>query len=94
MKKIEKKTWAPYFQEILDGRKTFDLRLNDFDIAEGDVLVLREYDPETKKYTGRQVEKKVGYVGTWTIDDLARFSSKKEILEKGIQVISLVESKS
>ena len=53
MKKIEKKVWPEYFQEILDGKKTFELRLNDFDIKEGDTLVLKEWNPETKDYTGR-----------------------------------------
>jgi len=37
MKKVEKKVWPEYFQEILNGKKTFELRLNDFDIAEGDI---------------------------------------------------------
>jgi hypothetical protein len=87
MKKIEKKTWPEYFKEILDGKKTFDLRLNDFDIGEGDVLVFKEYNPETKKYTGREIEKKVGFVGKWKLDEL--FWTKEEIEEKGIQVISL-----
>lgn len=87
--KIEKKTWPPYFQEVLDGKKTFDLRLNDFEVKEGDILVLREWDPKTKDYTGRVVEKKVGYVGKWTLGELAKFSSREQIEEKGIQVISL-----
>lgn len=36
MKKIEKKIWPEYFQEILNDKKTFELRLNDFEINEGD----------------------------------------------------------
>ena len=48
-----------YFQEILEGKKTFELRLNDFDINEGDILVLKEWSPKTKDYTGRTLEKKV-----------------------------------
>jgi hypothetical protein len=89
MNKIEKKVWPEYFQEILDGKKTFELRLNDFDINEGDVLVLKEWDPATKDYTGRELEKKVGYVGKWKIDDLTKFWPREDINEKGIQVISL-----
>ena len=34
----------------------------DFDIAEGDTLVLREYDPDKKDYTGREIEKRVTMV--------------------------------
>ncbi|MDP3763136.1 MAG: DUF3850 domain-containing protein [bacterium] len=89
MKKIEKKIWPEYFQAILDDKKTFELRLNDFDIAEGDILVLKEWNPEIKAYTGRELEKKVGYVGRWKIDDLTIFYPRKDIDEKGLQFISL-----
>ncbi len=30
---------------------------------EGDILLLKEWDPKTKAYTGRELERKVGYVG-------------------------------
>ena len=90
MKKIEKKIWPEYFQEVFDGKKTFELRLNDFDIAEGDILVLKEWNPETKNYTGRELEKEVGYVGRWKIDELTKFWPREEIDNKGLQVISLV----
>ena len=89
MKTIEKKIWPEYFQQVLDGKKTFELRLNDFEINEGDTLLLREWDPNTKEYTGREVERKVGYVGKWRIDDLTKFWPKEDIEEKGLQVISL-----
>jgi hypothetical protein len=89
MNKIEKKVWPTYFEEILKGKKSFELRLNDFDIEEGDVLVLKEWDPETKNYTGRELEKEVGFVGKWTIDELTEFWPRKDIEEKGIQIISL-----
>ena len=89
MKKVEKKCWPEYFQKIIEGKKTFELRLNDFNISEGDILVLREWDPAIKDYTGRIIEKNVGFVGRWKIEELAKFNSKREIEEKGIQVISL-----
>ena len=60
--KIEKKTWPDLFQKILDGKKTFDARLADWECKSGDILVLREYDPETKEYTGREIEKEVTFV--------------------------------
>lgn len=90
MKTIEKKIWPEYFQEILNGKKTFELRLNDFEIAEGDTLVLKEWDPNKKAYTGKKLERKVGYVGKWKIDDLTKFWSKEEIEKNGLQVISLL----
>lgn len=45
---IKKKVWPEYFQLILNGTKKFEQRLADFDIKEGDILILEEYDPETK----------------------------------------------
>lgn len=92
MQTIEKKVWPQYFQAILDGKKTFELRLNDFEINEGDTLLLKEWNPETKDYTGRSLEKKVGFVGRWTLDELTQFWSKESILEKGIQVVSLLSN--
>ncbi len=61
------KTWPPYFQMILDGQKTFELRKNDRDFKEGDYLILQEYLQENKFYTGRVVVRKVGVVihGRW-----------------------------
>jgi len=55
---IKKKIWPEYFEKILSGDKKFELRLADFDINEGDTLVLEEYDPKTKKYTGKTIKKK------------------------------------
>ncbi len=86
MMRIEKKTWPDFFQKILDGEKTFELRLADFECKIGDILVLREWDPEKKEYTGRQVEKKVTYVlKTKEI----KFFPKEDIEKHGFQVIAL-----
>lgn len=87
--RVEKKIWPKYFQEIFDNRKTYEVRLNDFEIAEGDTLVLREWNPDTGTYTGREIEKKVGFVGKWKIDDLTEFWSRGDIEDKGILMISL-----
>ena len=84
---IEKKVWPEYFQAILEGKKNFELRLNDFEINEGDTLFLREWDPEIKNYTGREINKAVTYVGKFKIDKL--FWSEEEIKDKGLQIISL-----
>lgn len=87
MATIEKKIWPEYYEAVASGKKKFELRLNDFEINDGDTLVLREWDPVTKDYTGRQTEKKVTFVGKFKIDQL--FWPEEEIKEKGIQVISL-----
>ena len=82
--KIEKKALPQYFEKILSGEKNFELRLADWKCAPGDILVLREWNPETRAYTGRQIEKEVSCVVK--SKDLGMF--KKEDVEKyGYQVI-------
>jgi len=86
---ITKKVLPDYFQDIVDGKKKYELRLNDFDIEPGDVLILEEYtsvDPLSRKATGRKLDKKVNYVRKFKLQDL--WWSKKDIEEKGIQIIS------
>lgn len=80
-----KKVWPAYFQKILEGSKTYELRLADWTCTEGDVLVLQEWDPETKEYTGRVIEKTVTYVGK---TKNFTFWSKEEIEKYGYQIIS------
>ena len=84
---IKKKIWPEYFDDVASGKKKYELRLNDFEVKEGDVLILEEWDPKTKEYTGRETEKKVTYVGKFKIDKL--FWPEELIQEKGIQIISL-----
>ncbi len=60
--KIRKKTWKDAFEKILSGEKTFDARLANFECKIGDILVLEEYVPIIKKYTGRTIEKIITYV--------------------------------
>jgi len=50
----ELKTHMPFFQEIVQGEKTWELRRNDRGFEVGDVLHLREYDPVSSggTYTG------------------------------------------
>lgn len=84
---IRKKTWTGWFDSIASGKKKFDLRLNDFEVEEGDTIIFEEWDPETKEYTGRKTEKKVTYIAKFKTDDL--FWTEEEIKEKGIQIMSL-----
>ncbi len=83
--KHRKKVWPEYFQKILDGKKTFEIRLADWGCKEGDILILREWDPKTKKYTGRKIEKKVTYV--LKTKDM-NFWPKEDVEKYGYQVIS------
>ena len=82
--KIEKKTWPDLFEKIISGEKTFELRLADWECQPGDILVLREWDPETKQYTGRQIEKKVTF--RIKTKDL-KFFPKEDIEKYGWQII-------
>jgi hypothetical protein len=83
--RIEKKILPEYFNLILSGKKTYDLRLADFNVSEADTLVLKEWDRDAGKYTGREIEKVVTYVGrtkgdpTWDAADIEKF---------GYQIIS------
>ena len=85
---IEKKIWPQYFEEVLKGDKTFELRLANWDCTKGDVLILKEWDPDTKEYTGRVIEKKVGYVARIKPNQLP-FWSADDVEEHGLQIISL-----
>lgn len=86
MKVIKKKIWPEYFELVRLGKKKFELRLADFDINEGDILLLEEWNPKKKEYTGRKIKKKAGYILKFGIDD---FKQKKEIEKKGLCVIQL-----
>lgn len=50
----ELKCWPPYFELLLSGDKPFELRRADRDFHVGDTLFLREWNPQTKEYTGRE----------------------------------------
>lgn len=83
--RIEKKVLPEYFQKILEGKKTYELRLADWECNPGDILVLREWDPEKKEYTGRVLEKEVTYVGK---TKNMKFFSKGDVERYGYQIIS------
>ena len=85
--RIEKKIWPQYFERILSGEKNFELRLADFECQPGDTLYLREWDPETKDYTGRQLEKEVTYV---LKTKNVKFWPEEDVRKYGFQVISFL----
>jgi ASC-1-like (ASCH) protein len=87
-KVVTKKVWPEYFDAIEQGKKKFELRLADFDVQEGDTLVLEEWDPKTKQYTGRTIEKKVTFVFRFKPDEIP-FWTKEDIEQHGLQILSL-----
>jgi hypothetical protein len=69
-----------------DGKKNMELRLADFDLDEGDILILEEYDPEKKEYTGRSIKKVVKNLTKW---NPTKAHSLDEIKEYGFYEIEL-----
>jgi len=59
---VEKKIWPEFFELVKNRKKRFEFRLADFECKEGDTLVLKEWDPKTKDYTGRELKRKVGFL--------------------------------
>lgn len=86
---IKKKLWKEYWDFFESGKKKYDLRLDEFDIQEGDTLVLEEWDKEKNEYTGRVMERKVTYVGRLKMDGSNFVWTKEELEEKGIVIMSL-----
>jgi len=91
LKIIKKKAWPVLFEKVLSGKKKFDIRLADFDIKEGNILILEEYNPKTKQYTGRIIKKKVGYI--LSTKSMEKMYSKKEIEKYGFNIIQLEDDK-
>jgi len=58
----EVKCIHPYFQDICNGVKSFDLRYDDRGYMPGDGIMFKEYDPVKKKYSGNTVYLKICYI--------------------------------
>lgn len=97
---IKKKIWPEYFDRVVAGQKNFELRLGDFVVAEGDTLILEEWDPKTKQYSGRTVETtvtgvlKTNDVSFWPPQDIARYGyqiiqiAPKTAYPRGLEVVT------
>jgi hypothetical protein len=102
MKTIEKKIWSEYFDAVANGDKNFELRLADWEIDIGDTLILKDWNPKTKEYTGRQIERTVTYLsktkgaedwGMWPKEDIAKYGFqiigfKPKIIKKKILIFT------
>lgn len=84
MRTIEKKIWPEFFREVKSGKHRAGLRLADFRLRRGDVLLLREWDPKTRKYTGRAVRRKVRWL---TRLDILKFYPHRGIRRRGLYLI-------
>lgn len=61
------KTTPKYFEDVISGKKPFEVRRNDRDFREGDFAALNEYDPDSRaaerdRYTGRSALFRICYV--------------------------------
>lgn len=78
----ELKTWPQFYEAVLSGEKTFEIRKDDRGFQKGDKLRLREWCPkkaaeimvggkvgDERGYTGNSVEKFVTYVTGWEQKD-------------------------
>jgi hypothetical protein len=81
-----KKIWPEYFIAILEGRKTWELRSNEGGprlYSEGQKIMLREWDQETKKYTGRTIVAEIGYV----------LEGWRDVIDSDYNIFSLIKVK-
>lgn len=58
----ELKIQPEYFNAVLMGTKTFEIRKNDRGYKVGDMLILKEWVLGTRTYTGKELARKVTYI--------------------------------
>ena len=73
------KVHRQYYERIIAGSKTFEIRYNDRGYQRGDVVHLQEYDPDAVKlgegYSGRQCKAFIGHVtNLWQKENIVVFS--------------------
>ena len=88
MKEKELKILPKFFEEVANGNKRAELRLNDRDFKVGDIYALREWDG--KEYTGRGITIRIthilqGYKGLEGNYCMFSFVTQKEDEEQAAQ---------
>ena len=83
------KIYTEFFNSIADGTKPFEIRKNDRieKYAVDDTLVLEEYDPESDKFSGKQIQCNVSYVLNG-----GRFGIDKEYCALGLCDVKVYDS--
>ncbi len=84
---IRKKIWPENFEKILSGERTYEPRLQDFEVDRGYSLLLVEWDPKKGEYTGREIEKKVAEVLQLSPKEIRKYWTQDDIESNGIQII-------
>jgi len=82
MKTHELKLIQPYFNEVRNGTKTFEIRKNDRDFQVGDIVILKEYNADWTigEKTGNEIEVRITYILKSFVgldDDYCIFSFKR-----------------
>ena len=80
------KSWSMFYEDILSGQRTSDIRLNDRRYAVGDYMQLREYDPVKGSYTGREQTVLITYLQQNKSNPCA---ISREALKEGYVVLSI-----
>jgi hypothetical protein len=84
----EKKCWPEWFDQFCSGRRTLELRLADFALQNGDILLFKEYNPQTKQYTGRTASFTCETVEHSAKNPL-QFYQVKDVQQHGFWIIKL-----
>lgn len=53
------KTRPYWFELSLSGSKAFEIRNSDRGFKKGDIVILREYNHDKEKYTGREIAARI-----------------------------------
>ncbi len=91
MRTIPKKVDVEYFEKILSGEKTYEVRLADFEASEGDILWLREID-SSRRYTGRELKRRISYC--FNTKSMERYHTREELEKYGLLVMGLQKESS
>lgn len=83
MSTIDKKIWPDMFET--DKKLPVDFRLADFELKDGDKIRYREWDPKTKRCTGREYTKAVKRVTKH--ESPTRYWKPEELEKSGMYVI-------
>jgi len=51
-----------WFDDIINGKKQFEIRKDDRNYEVGDFILLEEWNPEIKKYSGRGITITITYL--------------------------------
>lgn len=65
----ELKILPEYYNAQVEGKKNFEIRKNDRNYQIGDWIALKEYDPQTKEFTGQSFVAEITYITNYQQKD-------------------------